>query len=72
MLSGPSIVGTPLQGKGGLSLRSFAKKGGGLDFSHKKGVGKICGFVLKKVGTLSLIFILTNHFQSYLSLNEWW
>ena len=39
---------------------------GGSDFSHKKGGGD------KQGGTLSLISILTNPFQSYLSLSKWW
>ena len=51
--------------KGGASYRNFPNKGGS-DFSHTKGgVGK------KGEGALSLIFILTNPFQSYLSLSEW-
>ena len=44
--------------------------GGGSDFSYKDGaVGKIDGVVLKK--DVSLIFILTNPFQCYLSLSVW-
>ena len=44
--------------------------GGGSDFSYKDGaVGKIDGVVLKK--DISLIFILTNPFQCYLSLSVW-
>ena len=44
-----------------------------LKSAHKKGgVGKIGGVLLKKSGTLSLIFILTNPFQPHLSLSEWW
>ena len=43
---------------------------GGSDFSYKDGaVGKIDGVVLKK--DVSLIFILTNPFQCYLSLSVW-
>ena len=43
---------------------------GGSDFSYKDGaVGKIDGVVLKK--DVSLIFILTNSFQCYLSLSVW-
>ena len=43
------------------------------DFYHKKGsVGKIVGDCLIKGGTLSLTFILTNCFQSYLLQSEWW
>ena len=45
-------------------------EGGGSDFSYKDGaVGKIDGVVLKK--DISLIFILTNPFQCYLSLSVW-
>ena len=39
---------------------------GGSDFPHIKGGGD------KQGGTLSLISILTNPFQSYLSLSKWW
>ena len=54
------IVGTPTFIKGGLSFQNFQKKGD-LDFSDKKGgVGKIGGCFRKGI---SLIFILTNHFQ---------
>ena len=42
----------------------------GSDFFHKNGVdGKKGGVVLKK--GISLIFILTNPFQCYLSLSNW-
>ena len=51
---------------GGLSFWNFAKKGGS-DFSHKKRA-----VVLKKGDILTLTFILNDHFQSYLSLSEWW
>ena len=44
--------------------------GGGTDFSHKKGgVSKVGWIVLKKL--VSLIFILTNPSQCYLSLSIW-
>ena len=43
---------------------------GGSDFFHKNGrVGKIGGVVLKR--WVSLLFILTNPFQCYLSLSVW-
>ena len=47
------------------------KKEGGSNFSHKKGgVGKLGGGGgLFKRGGVSLIFIATNPFQCYLSLN---
>ena len=47
----------------------FLKKGGeGSDFSHKKGgIGKIGGCFKK--GGVSLVFILTDSFQCYLSLS---
>ena len=46
------------------------KKMGGSDFFHKNGrVGKIGGVVLKR--WVSLLFILTNPFQCYLSLSVW-
>ena len=66
---------------GGLSFRNFLKKRGeGSDFPHKKGgVGKIGGYLKKRGlfkkkrgGTLSLIFIWPNPFQSYLLQSEWW
>ena len=68
------IVGTSLyKGGGGLSFRHFEKKGGGeggSDFSHKKGgIGNRGCFLKKGVG--SLIFMLTNPFQCYLSLSVW-
>ena len=42
----------------------------GLDFSKKGGVDKIGGCFAKGGGTLSLIFIVTNPFQSYLLGSE--
>ena len=47
------------------------ERGGGSDFSHKNGgVDNIAGVVLIKEGVL-LIFIITNPFECYLSLNVW-
>ena len=51
----------------GLSFQIFEKRRVVSDFSHKKGeIGKVRGSFLKK-GGVSLIFILTNPFQCYLS-----
>ena len=43
---------------------------GEIRFFHKMGGDGKTGGCIKKGGTLSLIFILTNLFQSYLSLSE--
>ena len=55
--------------KGGLSFQNFSRMGGS-DFSRKKRwVCKIKGLFLKK--EVSLIFMLTNPFQCYLSPGFW-
>ena len=63
------------QKKGVSVFKIFKKKGWHSHFSHKNGgvgktVGNIGGVFLKR-GGLSLIFILTNPFQCYLSLSVW-
>ena len=61
-------------GGGGMGLRfqNFCKNGERIsDFSNKKGDRFKTGGLLLKRGEVSLIFILTNPFQCYLSLSVW-
>ena len=57
-------------GEGVAEFSKVLKKGVGSDFSHKNGgLAKIDRAVPKKRKGVSLIFIVTNPLQGYLSLN---
>ena len=60
----PQLEPAFIKGKG-LSFRNFHKRRGSPDFHHKKGGVCKIGIILKR--KVSLIFILINPFQCYLS-----